>query len=96
MEGPVLGLDLGERRIGLAVSDPAGVIAFPIGALDRKSLATDIAALCELIRERGVVAVVAGCRSIWMGARAPARRRRAVSPRGSARHCCRSRSWTSA
>src|SRR5262245_8590073 len=60
MEGPVLGLDLGERRIGLAVSDPSGAIAFPIGALDRKSLAADIAALCELIRERGVVAVVVG------------------------------------
>jgi len=60
MEGPVLGLDLGERRIGLAVSDPAGVIAFPIGALDRKSLAADIEALCALIRERGVAAVVVG------------------------------------
>ena len=43
MQGPVLGLDLGERRIGLAVSDPAAVIAFPIGALDRRGLAADIA-----------------------------------------------------
>jgi putative Holliday junction resolvase len=60
MEGPVLGLDLGERRIGLAVSDPAAAIAFPIGALDRKGLTADIRALCDLIRERGVVAVVVG------------------------------------
>jgi putative Holliday junction resolvase len=60
MEGPVLGLDLGERRIGLAVSDAARVIAFPLGALDRKSLATDVEALCALIRERGVAAVVVG------------------------------------
>ena len=56
----MLGLDLGQRRIGLAVSDPAGVIAFPIGALDRQGLAKDVQALCELIRERGVVAVVIG------------------------------------
>ena len=60
MNGPVLGLDLGERRIGLAVSDPAAVIAFPIGALDRRGLAADVRALCDLIRERGVVAVVVG------------------------------------
>ena len=60
MERPVLGLDLGERRIGLAVSDPAGVIAFPVGALERKSLGADVAALCDLIRERGVGSVVVG------------------------------------
>jgi putative pre-16S rRNA nuclease len=60
MEGPVLGLDLGTRRIGLAVSDEQGLIAFPIGALERRGLAADVAALCELIRERGVKAVVVG------------------------------------
>src|SRR5688572_20402149 len=60
MEGPVLGLDFGERRIGLAVSDPAGAIAFPIGALERKSLTADVAALCDLIRERGVREIVIG------------------------------------
>jgi putative Holliday junction resolvase len=56
----VLGLDFGERRIGLAVSDPAGSIAFPIGALERKSLAADVAALCDLIRERGVREIAIG------------------------------------
>ena len=66
MEGPVLGLDLGTRRIGLAVSDPTALIAFPIGALERRGLAADdLAALCELIRERGVSgASWWGCRSI--------------------------------
>jgi putative Holliday junction resolvase len=60
MEGPVLGLDLGTRRIGLAVSDPNGVIAFPIGALERRGLAADLSAICELIRERGVKSAVVG------------------------------------
>lgn len=33
--GRVLGVDLGARRIGLAVSDPSGVIASPHGLLER-------------------------------------------------------------
>lgn len=60
MPGPVLGLDYGGRRIGLAVSDAEGAIAFPVGALQRKGLGRDLAALGELIRERGVVAIVVG------------------------------------
>jgi putative Holliday junction resolvase len=32
-----LAIDLGDRRIGLAVSDPAGMIASPAGHLDRRA-----------------------------------------------------------
>jgi putative Holliday junction resolvase len=60
VQGPVLGLDFGGRRIGLAVSDREGAIAFPVGALERKGLTRDLAALGEVIRERGVVSVVVG------------------------------------
>jgi putative pre-16S rRNA nuclease len=60
VQGPVLGLDLGARRIGLAVSDAGATIAFPIGALERRSPASDLAALCDLIRERSVTRVVIG------------------------------------
>jgi len=31
----VLGVDLGARRIGLAVSDPSGVLASPVGVIER-------------------------------------------------------------
>jgi putative Holliday junction resolvase len=58
--GCVLGLDFGSRRIGLAVSDPAGVFAFPAGALERTQLAQDLRALGELIAERGVTRIVVG------------------------------------
>lgn len=58
--GCVLGLDFGSRRIGLAVSDDAGVFAFPAGALERSQLAEDLAALGRLIAERGVTRVVVG------------------------------------
>ena len=58
--GCVLGLDYGSKRIGLAVSDEAGVFAFPAGALERTGLQRDLAALAALIAERGVTRVVVG------------------------------------
>lgn len=36
IRGRLLGVDFGERRIGLAVSDPLGVIASPVGAIERR------------------------------------------------------------
>ena len=58
--GCVLGLDYGSRRIGLAVSDEAGLFAFPAGALERTGLQRDLAALSAMIAERGVTRVVVG------------------------------------
>jgi putative Holliday junction resolvase len=56
----VLGIDLGSVRIGLAVSDPDGRIAFPAGVLDRKGQGQDVAELVVLIRERSIERVVVG------------------------------------
>lgn len=56
----VLGLDLGAKRIGLAISDPEGRIAFPAGHLDRVGPKKDLAALATLIAERGVGRAVVG------------------------------------
>lgn len=56
----VLGLDLGRRRIGLALSDPKGVLALPVGALERRDLASDLEALRTLAAERGVERIVVG------------------------------------
>ena len=56
----VLAIDYGERRLGLAVSDEAGAFAFPAGALERRGLKRDLAALRALARERGVASVVVG------------------------------------
>jgi putative Holliday junction resolvase len=60
VDGPLLGLDLGARRIGLAISDADAAIAFPIGAMPSRGRAQDVAALQALIEERGVKAVVVG------------------------------------
>ena len=60
MTGPVLGLDLGARRIGLALSDQEARIAFPAGHLERSGGEKDLSALAELARERGVTRIVVG------------------------------------
>jgi putative Holliday junction resolvase len=56
----VLGLDLGRRRIGLAVSDPGGELALPLGVLERRGLASDLEALRALCTERAIDRVVVG------------------------------------
>jgi putative Holliday junction resolvase len=60
MTGPILGLDLGTRRMGLAISDPEASIAFPAGFLPRSGLARDLEALCALAEERAVSRIVVG------------------------------------
>ncbi|MDJ0789267.1 MAG: Holliday junction resolvase RuvX [Myxococcota bacterium] len=56
----VLGIDLGARRIGLAVSDAEDRIAFPAGVIASKGPKADVGAVAELARERDVRAVVVG------------------------------------
>ena len=56
----VLGIDLGSKRIGLAISDETGSIAFPAGVIERKGEARDLDALRSVVRERGAEHVVVG------------------------------------
>jgi putative Holliday junction resolvase len=58
--GPILGIDLGEKRIGLAVSDQAGSIAFPAGFVASHGRKRDVATMRDVIKERGIVRVVVG------------------------------------
>lgn len=66
----VLGLDLGRRRIGLAVSDPSG-IALPAGTLERRTLAEDLRWLRDFSREREVCRIVVGLPIHMNGSRGP-------------------------
>lgn len=59
-KGRVLALDLGARRIGLAISDELGWTAQGLPTLERKNTETDLAAIAALMRERGVRLVIAG------------------------------------
>jgi putative Holliday junction resolvase len=59
-EGRVLALDVGDRTIGVAASDPLGIAAHPIETLRRTRLADDIARVRALAAEREAVEVVVG------------------------------------
>jgi putative Holliday junction resolvase len=66
-----LGIDLGSKRIGLAVSDEGGAIAFPAGILESRGRKKDIAALRKLIREREIGRAVIGLPLHMDGRRGP-------------------------
>jgi len=57
--GRVLGLDLGDARIGVAISDPEQRLAVPLGTVHTGAPA-DVKAIAELVREHDIVAVVVG------------------------------------
>lgn len=67
----VLGVDLGSKRIGLAVSDSEARIAFPAGVLESRGRKRDLAALREMIREREIVRAVVGVPLHMSGRRGP-------------------------
>jgi putative holliday junction resolvase len=56
----VLALDYGRARTGVAVSDPTGTIARPVGVVERAGDERGIARLVELIREHDAERVVVG------------------------------------
>ena len=56
----ILGLDLGSRTIGLALSDVGRTIATPYETIRRTKLNADLAALMGIIADEGVGAVVLG------------------------------------
>jgi putative Holliday junction resolvase len=60
MDGRVMGLDYGERRIGVALSDPLGITAQPLLTLQRTALDADLQALAGLARDHDVRRVVIG------------------------------------
>lgn len=56
----ILALDVGEKRIGLAVSDPLGITAQGLGVLHRQDRESDLARLLALAREYHVQEIVVG------------------------------------
>jgi putative holliday junction resolvase len=59
-EGRILALDLGRKRIGLAISDELGITAQGLLTLERTNLRQDLAQLARLIAERGVTLILLG------------------------------------
>ena len=59
-KGRVLALDFGKKRIGLALSDPLGIIAQGLPTLERVNNRKDLAALAVLSKEREVSLLLFG------------------------------------
>jgi putative Holliday junction resolvase len=58
--GRLLGVDHGDRRIGLALSDPIPMIASPLTTLTVNNAQEGIDAIIEIVKEYNIVLVVVG------------------------------------
>ena len=56
----VLALDYGSARTGVAVSDPTGTVARPLGVVERAATDDGLARLAELVQAEGAERVVVG------------------------------------
>ncbi len=57
---PVAGLDLGEKTIGVAISDVSRTIASPVETIRRTKFMVDFNRLLELMQSRGAGGIVIG------------------------------------
>jgi putative holliday junction resolvase len=69
--GRVLGLDLGDARIGVAISDPDRRLALPLGTVLVGQPPGELKAIAALVREYGVSRVVLGHPRSMSGAAGP-------------------------
>lgn len=68
-------MDYGSRRIGLAVSDPLGITAQPLRAIERKGDRRDLEAIASVLREVGAEEVLLGLPISLDGTEGPAARK---------------------
>ncbi len=55
-----LGLDIGDKRIGVALSDPDGILASPLTIINRRDESQDIEAIVDIISQQGVGRIIVG------------------------------------
>jgi putative Holliday junction resolvase len=79
---PLVGLDLGTRTIGVAVSDTSLMIASPLALIRRVKFTEDVKVLFDLMERRGAAGLVIGLPVNMDGAEGP----RCQSARAFARH----------
>lgn len=56
----ILALDVGDRRIGAALSDPLGITARGVAVWTRRSLQTDCETIAQWVREHHVEKIIIG------------------------------------
>jgi putative Holliday junction resolvase len=73
--GRSLCLDVGERRIGVAVSDALGRLATPLTIVERRTAERDFRRIADLVRDEGAERVVVGLPRTLAGEIGPQARR---------------------
>jgi putative Holliday junction resolvase len=68
----VLALDVGSKRIGVAVADPTGSFAMPVTVIERSNLREDLAKIAELAESYMATELVVGDPVTLSGERGPA------------------------
>ena len=65
--GRVLGLDVGDRRIGLALSDSGGILASQLTIIEHSTEQQDIAAILKIAQEHGAERIIVGLPRLMNG-----------------------------
>jgi len=55
-----LGLDIGDKRIGIALSDPMGILASPLLVFEHKNDAVDITFILQILRQNQAEIIIVG------------------------------------
>ena len=66
-----LGLDLGDKRIGVALSDPLGILASPLLIFEHTYDQTDITTILNLIKKYSVECIIVGLPQSMNGTTGP-------------------------
>ena len=55
-----MGIDFGERKVGIAISDPLKIIAYPYKTIDRKKTPNYMLEIQNLVKEKNVDKIIVG------------------------------------
>jgi len=55
-----MGLDVGDRRIGVALSDPGGILASPFTIIERSGLRQELEAITDIVKQQEVGRIIVG------------------------------------
>ncbi len=75
LPGRILAVDPGEKRIGLAVSDPTQTIASPLAVISHVSRVMDAAQIAQTAADHATVKIIVGCPLDAEGLPGPSARR---------------------
>lgn len=56
----IIGLDIGDKRIGVAISDPLGLTAAGLETISRKNKSWDVKQISDIAKRHGAIEIVVG------------------------------------